>query len=246
MIIGTIALLSMLFGSEQYFLLDKIEKSVKKMEIEKERKNELLTDLKDSEKFIKEFYKLRKGKFKELRGMYASRNTSETEFESFFNMRSAERADFQQTAISRRIQVADKFTQEEWDKIIELSAENVLAVQEKAGKKKVKDPISSIVNTINKTISEEAKASKAISVLKDFELQLNALAEQISSMNALDDNVINKKNSTFEEIEERANAGNVLRKKLFQEISIFHFEMKTLTTQKEWDKIMKEFNTLLE
>jgi hypothetical protein len=60
MILGTLALINMLFfGSMEYFLVDKLEKGVKTYVLEKERRKEILVDLSDAEKEIKAFNKLR-------------------------------------------------------------------------------------------------------------------------------------------------------------------------------------------
>ncbi len=64
-------------------------------------------------------------------------------------------------------------------------------------------------------------------------------------MNVLDSKVLQNQEATFEEMENMANTGNNFRNEAFNAFLDFHFDMKDLTNDTEWNKIMKEFNKLI-
>ncbi|MCK5280914.1 MAG: hypothetical protein KAK04_20315, partial [Cyclobacteriaceae bacterium] len=65
------------------------------------------------------------------------------------------------------------------------------------------------------------------------------------SMNALESEVLQKKDASFKELENMAKEGNAFRKEAFSAFLDFHFTLKDLTSETEWKKIMKEFNKLI-
>ena len=78
MIVGIIAIFAILFsgGTNEAFFIDKMEKGVKEYVIEKDRKNEILSELKSSKKTIKAFDKNRKKQLKTLKKFYKLQATS--------------------------------------------------------------------------------------------------------------------------------------------------------------------------
>ena len=161
MIVGTIALISMLFfGGVEYFLMDELEKGVKTFVVEKDRRKEIQADLKESMDIIKAFNKDRASKLKVLKEMNANRDVTEKELDKFYNDRHEERSTLQDNVISARLKVLPKLKEEEWEGIVKMSEETVTAKREKAAKKKPKDIFSKVIKTINKTIEERIRLQK--------------------------------------------------------------------------------------
>ena len=170
MIVGTIALISMLFfGGVEYFLMDELEKGVKTFVVEKYRRKEIEADLKVSMDIIKAFNKDRASKLKVLKEMNANRDVTEKELDKFYNDRHEERLTLQSEVISVRLKVLPKLKEEEWEGIVKMSKETDIAKKEKAAKKKPSDLFSNVLKTIDKTIEDEDKASKALKLVNDFE-----------------------------------------------------------------------------
>ena len=67
MIIATIALLTILFGGVDPFLIDRLDKGVKTYVVEDSRKDEILTIIKQHKKDVKAFDKLRRTRLKEFK-----------------------------------------------------------------------------------------------------------------------------------------------------------------------------------
>ena len=246
MIVGTIALISMLFfGGVEYFLMDELEKGVKTFVVEKDRRKEIQADLKVSMNIIKAFNKDRAKKLKVLKEMNANRDVTETEFDEFYNDRHEERSTLQDKVISARLQILPKLKDEEWAGIVKMSEETVIAKKEKAAKKKPKDTFSNVIKTINKTIEDKDKASKAVKLVNDFEVVRDMAIKNLESLNASDSEILIKKDASFDEMKSMAEGGMSFRKKAYMAFVDFHFQMKDITNETEWAKIMKEFNKII-
>jgi len=246
MIVGTIALISLLFfGGVEYFLMDELEKGVKTYVVEKDRRKEIEADLKESMDIIKAFNKDRASKFKVLKEMNTNRDVTKKEFDEFYNDRHEERSTLQNNVISARLKVLPKLKEEEWEGIVKMSEESVIAKKEKAAKKKPKDIFSKVIKTINKTIEDMDKASKAVTLVNDFEVARNAALKSLKSLNASDNEVLIKKNASFDELKSMAEGGISFRKEAYMAFLDFHFQMKDITNEIEWAKIMKEFNKVI-
>ena len=126
-----------------------------------------------------------------------------------------------------------------------MSEETLTANIEKAAKKKPNNIFSNVIKTINKTIAEEDKASKAVTLVNDFEVARNAAIKSLKSLNASDNEVLIKKDASFDELKNMAEGGISFRKEAYMAFVDFHFQMKDLTNETEWAKIMKEFNKVL-
>jgi len=78
MIAGTVFLLSILFGGGalEVFYVDKFEKGTKKYVVDKERKSDILGDIKVAKKVIKQFNKDRKKQLKAYKKLNALQSTT--------------------------------------------------------------------------------------------------------------------------------------------------------------------------
>ena len=246
MIIGTIILLNLLFfgGIQEYFLLDKLEKGVKSYVEDKDRRKEILTDLKTSKAIIKSFNKERKSKLKVFKEMNLDRNTRRQDAEKYFQDRQAELIQFQKKIIMERLTIIEKFSQEEWDNILAFSAEEAKSRISKEIKK-AKDPFNSVIDQINKSITDSKRQDQAISILEEFKNKFDAITSKVSSMNASDNKILQNRNSTFDDLEAMSKETNALQKVAINAFIDLHFEMKEVTNESEWDKIIKEFNKII-
>jgi hypothetical protein len=246
MIIGTIALISMLFfGGIEYFLMDELEKGVKTFVVEKDRRKEIQADLKHSISIIKAFNKDRSSKLKVLKEMNADRNITKVELEEFYQDRHEERTELQRMVINERLKVLPKLTEQEWDSIVKMSAETLAKKKEKAAKKKPKDVFAAVIKTANKAIEEKDSASKVVELVNDYQVEFDSYVENLSKAKASNGEILTNKDASFEELKTLADGGNSHRKEAFNAFIHFHFELKEITNETEWAKIMKEFNKVI-
>lgn len=247
MIIGLVTLFATLFfgGSQQYFFIEKLEKGVKEYVVEKERKKEILIDLKTVKSTIKGFNKERKKSLGVYHDLNTNYQSTPEEFETFLFGLSKERIEFQKMVVNQRLQVVAKITKEEWEEIIGASSNATDKRLNKEAKKKEKDAFEKVKKTINTEIEEENIRSKAIEALATVEMDFNKLRIEFSSVNALENDLLVNKDTTTEDALKLTEELNELRKNLHKSILTFHFNMKDLTAETEWTKIMKSMNKVL-
>lgn len=246
MIIGTITLISMLFfgGVQEYFLLDKLEKGVKKYVEDKDRRKEILADLKASKNVIKIFNKDRKIMLKSFKKMSLDRNAKQQDFKDFFNETQSERINFQEKIIEDRLRIVEKFSPEEWNGIILLSSSSAEKRLEKA-LTKTKNPFNDLYNRIDKSITDTLMQAQIRTIIDDFENEFNKMTSHVKSLNASQSEILQNQMVTSEELHDMANTVNEVRKEAMNAFIDFHFRMKEVTNEKEWQEIMKEFNRIL-
>ena len=82
-------------------------------------------------------------------------------------------------------------------------------------------------------------------LVNDFEVARNAAIKSLKSLNASDNEVLIKKDASFDELKGMVEGGMSFRKEAYMAFVDFHFQMKDITNETEWAKIMKEFNKVL-
>ncbi len=248
MIIGLVTLFATLFfgGSQQYFFIEKLEKGVKEYIEEKDRKKEILSDLKLIKTTIKDFNKDRKKYLKTYHELNASYSATKVEFDSFFSDLTETRKAFQEEVVDQRLEVVRKISSEEWTKIIELSSEVTEKRKNKEAKKKEKDAFEKVKKTINTEITEETTRGDALDALAIVESDFNTLRNELDAVNTLENELLTNKNATVEDALELVTTFNQMREKIHLSIVKFHFSMKDLLPEEQWTKVMRSMNKVLE
>jgi hypothetical protein len=252
MIVGTIALLTILFGGgvSEIFFVDKLEKGIKEFILDKDRKKEILDDLKTSKAFIKEFNKGRKSQMKDFNELNASYNTTSEELIGLFNDLQDERIDFQDSIIDDRIAIANKITFDEWVLILDYSniqadiriANEMEAADKAIEKGKVKEPFIKTRDAINEAIPDEEKQKFITDGLNDMIRTFNELGLEINTMNVQNNDVLIRKDAGKEELKVMVDEMNVLRNLSFNQVLNFHMLVREHSSETEFEPIMKAFN----
>ena len=244
MIVGIVALFTMLFfgGAQESFFIEKLEKGVKKYVAEKDRSKEILGDLKLTKSMINAFNKERKGELSEFHTMNLDRNISRQAMDEFFTARVEERSIFQEKMIEKRLLVASKIEDNEWKEIIHLSDASVESKMAKFEKKGAEDPFEGIMKAINSSISEQVAKAEAISLAHNFKERYVKLLDQVNSFNTLESSLLKNKYSSAHEFQNLADEMNRLRETVYQAFIDLHFDMKEITNETEFVKVMKSIN----
>jgi len=247
MIVGIVALFTVLFfgGVQEYFFIEKLEKGVKKFVIEKDRSKEIMVDLKETKSMIKAFNKNRKGKLNEFLSMNLDRDIHRGSMDSFFDKRVDERLVFQQSMIEKRLLVTSKLEGSEWEEIIKMSDASVEKKIVKLQKKGAKDPFESVEKTIQSAFSDQGKQAQASAILQNFKTQYTKLLDEVNSINTLESKLLSNKGSTEKEFMSLANDMNQLRETAYQNFIDLHYDMKEITDESEWTKVMKSVNKVI-
>jgi len=251
MIVGTVALLTILFGGGfDFFFIDNLEKGVKEYVIEKDRRKEILADLKTSKKLISNYSKERKAKYKTFKKLNISHETTREDLVDFFNKLYKERVAYQKEIVDSRIAVNKKIKADEWDSIMVFSKTSLDKQIEKDQKKleKNKDKgkdITPFVKT-RKAITDNVLDSEKQQILKSgLDKMISSIEElmiETGTINANESKLLTNQNATKDELLKLGNKLNEMRRLIFDELIDFHMLVKENTNITEWDKIMKTFN----
>ena len=247
MIVGIVALFTVLFfgGPQEYFFIEKLEKGVKKFVVEKDRSKEILADLKLTKSMIKTFNKERKGKLSDFHSMNMDRSISRETLVEFFEERVKERKVFIKKMIEQRLAVVSKIDDGEWKEIISLSDATVEKKMAKVEKKGQPDPFEAVIKSVRSNIADQDKQAKAISVVENFKIEYTELLTEVNSVNTIENKLLNDKNTTANEFQVLADDMNQLREKAYKNLVDLHFQIKDVTTETEWSKIMKSINKII-
>ncbi len=251
MVVGIITIFSMLFGPgaiDMFFMPD-FDKGVKEYVIDKERQKEILVDIKEAQKIIKAYNKLRKSDFKQFQDMNASSNTTESEFMSFFSDVQATRKSTQNELIDIRISMARKIEQSEWDSILVYSTASFNKTLEKAKKKANKKGDKGFIDSFEKTratvLETVDEIDKQKAIINGFDGLISNVEELLTALNSVNTNGIPdfvKKEASKEDLLGTANKINDARALVYKELVGFHKMLKENTTEEEWGKVIKVFN----
>jgi hypothetical protein len=247
MIVGIVALFSVLFfgGAQEYFFIEKLEKGIKKYVFEKDRSKEILADLKLTKSMIKTFNKERKAKLSDFHSMNLDRSISREVLVDFFEERVEERQVFQEKMIEKRLMVVSKIKDGEWKEIISLSYESVQKKMEKVEKKGSSDPLEAVIKTINSRMADQNNQAKAVSIVQDFNKEYTGLLKQVNAVNTIESDLLSNKNTSAAQFQKLANDMNQLRKTAYESLIDLHFDLKEITNETEWVKVMKSVNKVI-
>jgi len=247
MIVGTIALITMLFsgGVNEIFFIDKLEKGVKEFVIEKTRQKIILADLKTSKKFMGQFDKGRKSQLKELKELYKDQTTNDEDLQVFFDKLHKERLVFQERIIDDRLAIFNKIEADEWSSIIEYSDAKTTKRTEKelkkAKKSENKTAFTKTRKVIMNSVSDLNKQKAIIKGLDDMIDAFEGLGDRIQSINVKENKILIQKDASKEALKNTLNEMNSLRYLSFQQLVTFHSFVKKKSNKEEWDNIMKAF-----
>jgi len=246
MLIALATLISFLFfgGAGEIFYVDKFEKGIKKYVLEKDRKKEILAEVKSAKSVFKDFNKARKNDFKTFSKMYIDRNTSSAQLSSFIDELQSSRNEFQNTIIDQRLLIFAKIKPEEWNQIVETSQTVAEKRIEKYKKKesKAKDVFAKTKAKIESDILNAGKKSNLIRGLEDLEKSIKNLEALIVSINPVHNEILADKDAGKEKLIEFTSEENEQRRILLESLIAFRNTAKDNLAEIEWNKIMKTFS----
>lgn len=252
MIVGTIALLTILFGGGvgEIFFVDKLEKGIKEFVLDKDRKKEILDDLKTSKAFIKDFNKERNSQMKNFDELNASYNSTSEDLIDFFNKIQDERIDFQDKIMDDRIAITDKITFDEWVLILDYSniqadlrlTEEKEKTDKAVEKGKVEEPFVKTREAIVENILDEKNQKLITDGLNDMIRTFNELGNEIISVNVNNNDILVRKDAGKKELKAMVDEMNVWRNLSFNQVLNFHMLVRENSSETEFKPIMKAFN----
>ena len=251
MLIGIATLFSMLFGggSLEVFYLDELDKGIKKEVVDKDRKKELLNETKAYTKTVKEFNKTQKGHLKTLQQKNLDRGTVGDWYIAFYEQRMKERMELQNTFINQRLNLQQKVTDDEWEKIMSRSASAESKMEKKEQKKEMKKNDENFFKeqetAIVTYITDQDRRMIVLEALGVYEATYSQLHDTYENINVENSAFLADKYASKEKMQILADLLNEQRVILFEGYSVFLLALQINATDEEWKPIMKAFNKML-
>jgi arsenate reductase-like glutaredoxin family protein len=248
MIPALIALFGLIFGggNVDYFYLEGFDKGINKYIENKDTKKELKGYVKDYEKAIDEFNKKHKKQMKLFMQKDVDRSTPEEWYKGFFKENLGLRDERQQTAMDFREKVQPKITDDEWKNIVAASEKATKKILEKEQKKEKKQGDKQVddklVETSEKYISDEERNQGVSAAYDKFKLAADDLIAAYEKVNAMGNDILVDKNASRSDMQDYADSLNEKRRKMYETFLEFFSELQRITTEEEWQAIMKDFN----
>ena len=245
LVAGIIALFTALFlgGPTELFFVDNLEKGVKKYVVEKDRKKDILSDIKEAKSIFKDFEKERKKDYKNFLNLYTDRNTTTDEINTFFEDLQDKRNGFQNIIVDQRLIIFGKIKVEEWESIVETSvtvADKRIAKFEKKALKS-REYFTKTKAKIESLITNSEKREIIFKGLEEVTNSVKKLESTLFSVNTSNNNILADKNSGRAELLEIVAEDNMNRIPVYASFVSFHKILNDNCSDAEWDKIMKSF-----
>ncbi len=250
MIIGTVTLIMLLMGGGTFniFVFDKMDKNIKKVVVDKDRKDLLLSELKLGKKEMKAYYKERKNDIKSLKALNLDRSASEEMFAELNATFSKKRSEIDEKVINSRIELIQNITDDEWAEIMDLAqAENDNQKTKEAAKEakgKMKDNTDKLGKTIRDTIEDESKRDEVLSSFETFRNTFNQMENDAITRFPSANKILIDKSSGANDLSKTFESVAELRSRTYDALVDFHFAIIEQITEKEWQKIMKQANKI--
>ena len=248
MIVGLLALLSMLFGgaANEVFFIEKLEKAVKEAIEDKDQRKDILADLKNTTKSVSKFNKSRTKQFKKFQDLNVTRSASEDDLIHYFEALQLERIEFQDKMIDERLKVYSKIDEAEFASILDYSSgvtsKRLEKEKKKAAKAKDEVPFPKTRKSINKAVLNAEKGKTISDGLDDMLLTIESFAKEVIEVNSKDNNLLTKQNASKNELKQLTGEMNKLRSTTYKQLVDFHLLVKENTNEAEWKKVMTAFN----
>lgn len=247
MLIGLgIAIIAILFGGgHSEMLFTQIDKYVKKNVDDKERKELVISEIKDVKKLQKNYQKKTKKFTKEMGALISNHSTTKEEFDTYF----ATVVDFEKETdavlIPKRVKVQNTLTQEEWDDILE-AIEKKITKDDKSKDKSLKS-VQKALEKVQAQIlkhTEETYQNEVSATLNDFSKKFYSNCEEVVNYPEEDKKTLLNKNATEEDLFEVIRKNNKKWIELFDLYSDLHGDLTKIIPEEKWKSVAKQLNKL--
>jgi hypothetical protein len=153
----------------------------------------------------------------------------------------------QASGVDNRVLVQEMLTQEEWEKIISKSIDELSKKEVKNLEKEHKNfdkEYDKLQSAIAKQITNPERLKIIDQSFLDFKILLKDYIQSNKEKTLRYNDVFQNLNATKSDLAEAVSFVDESRTKLFDGIVKLHFELTEITTEEEWTKIAKSVNKL--
>jgi hypothetical protein len=253
MLIGLATLLILLFsgGPEEVFLIPNAEKNLKSIIADKDKKSQAVALFKTTKQEIKAFNKELKQKSKELQNNSYRGNLTEPAVKQLLKESFEHRKNIQSHLIDQRLQLRELLTEDEWDRFMEVSIQEMASKEKKAQKAQVKKGkeaeklLAKLKSSLEKNISDADKLDKALKDYSDFEQLIIGKFEQLNALTFENNSAVKDYSVDKETLSIIYSDLNGARQELYNGFLTMRSSMTAYLTEDEWSAISKNFIELL-
>lgn len=227
-----------------------INKEIKKIIYDPERKEALLSLNKSMIDEIKAFDKFNKAYIKTIPKQNMNRDLSRPDIEKLFQESFDERKRLQAKLLEGTLKFQKLTSEEEWEAIMDLMETPSAKEKRKLDKSEEKmiraeqKPLEKIKEVIESNIPNKERQNKVLNTFSNFETRINELLDQSHEMDPSSNETLRKYNVSRSELEAINREQNEIRDKVYKEFIDMHFEMVEVTTEAEWKAITKAVNKI--
>ena len=184
---------------------------------------------------------------KNLKKLNLDRNSLKESIVAEFTITSDLWKKLQTDGISKRLQVINLLTAEEWDKV---TANSVAEFDKKENKKNDKvfeefdKELKKFKEEIVKNISDKEKITEIEDAFLDFSTDIKGYIDANMERTLRDHQTFRNMNATSDELVNALSTVEEARMDVFEGIIELHFKLVELTTEEEWNSIAKATNNL--
>lgn len=245
---GIVAFLAIFLGSPQNdLLLSKMDKYVKKIVIDKDKKALIISELKASDKLQKAYQKRTKKYVKGLCELTENQKTSQEEFIKYFQGIVDYEVETNKLYIPHRIIVQKALSQEEWDKIIDAGQKEFKKGKKANDKKieKLKKELNKIASAISKQIDDEKDKEALSNTLKSFNTNMMALGVEIIRKNPYEQEILLNKDASEVDLFSVINEGNKQWMQSFDIFTALFIDLSKNVPEDKWKPVAKQLKKLI-
>ena len=248
-----ITLLIQIFGSqsEEIFMVPEVMQQIKKHVAEEDRKDKVVSWMKEGKKAIKANRKIHKKNLKSLKKALNEDDISTEEVKIIFLNDLNASKETQNKLISLRLKIQDELNQVEWDKIIKLAITPSEKRDKKSKKaiKKEKEAFEELLfktkNKVDEIIISSQKKETIKQAFRNFIQETKEQFEYNQEYTYSKNAVLRDKNATKEMLENVIREKNKVRLDVHKSFHKFFAIAKENTTEKEWEAIRKAIKKMM-
>jgi len=247
LIAGLIALLSLLFGSNDLpFLLPKAEKAMNKVIVDKDKRKQLDDIFKRVEKYEKKFRKEKKSYIKQLEKLNSDQKATAEHFNAVGETMLRVNTETLDFMVSIRLSIGGVITQAQWIAIIDESRKSYEKSKQQYVKvyPKFEKAVNKLTNRIEDIMDDQAKAKLITDRIQAFHKMTISNSKKLVAFNVFNNPVLGNIKSTEKELRALNPDMLRLRSEIFDEYVAIHNLIAANCTHKEWTRVVKKFNKL--
>lgn len=243
MLIATITALIFLFsGGMETFFVENLEKGIKKHIEDKDRRNEILVEVKAAKSYAKTHNKNRKQTFKDFEAVYVNVNSTEEDLTAFLDGYMEQLKVFQKDFMGYRMEIKEELSAEEWTAIMEdAKAAELKAVEKMEKKKKKEKEYFKKTRSVLEKLEDQGERQIITEQLDQMSEQKDKLIAEINQTSVLKSEALANQETDLEALVAIYDQMNKERLSAFEELIEFHKKTVTVCEKEQAEKVLAAF-----